>query len=383
MSDESRRRIDVIVPQVGEAIAEATLVRWLKHEGDQVKRGDVLFEVDLDKSTVEVEAFEDGVLASIQVPDDSPVLPLQKVAELLVEGRQGTPAPAAEVGQSAPRPTPATTVAARPADGAVSPRARRRAHELGVDLANVVPSAAEGVISVADVERAAAGPAPATGEPLTKVRAAVAERMAMSKRTVPHFYLLADVDMAAVVAARSMQADQARRPTVTAFLVAAAAAALATNPEFNASFADGTLVRREQVSVGVAVDTPEGLRVAVIPHADRLTLADLDTQLREAAQRARSGRLRSSDVGTRSMVVSNLGMHGVDAFVAIIDEPDPFILAAGRIRDAVVVVDGAPAVRPVATLSLSVDHRAFDGVQAARFLAAITTFLAALPEDAT
>jgi pyruvate dehydrogenase E2 component (dihydrolipoamide acetyltransferase) len=383
MSDESRHSIDVIVPQVGEAIAEATLVRWLKHEGDQVKRGDVLFEVDLDKSTVEVEAFEDGVLASIQVPDDSPVLPLQKVAELLVEGRQGTPAPAAEVGQSAPRPTPATTVAARPADGAVSPRARRRAHELGVDLANVVPSAAEGVISVADVERAAAGPAPATGEPLTKVRAAVAERMAMSKRTVPHFYLLADVDMAAVVAARSMQADQARRPTVTAFLVAAAAAALATNPEFNASFADGTLVRREQVSVGVAVDTPEGLRVAVIPHADRLTLADLDTQLREAAQRARSGRLRGSDVGTRSMVVSNLGMHGVDAFVAIIDEPDPFILAAGRIRDAVVVVDGAPAVRPVATLSLSVDHRAFDGVQAARFLAAITTFLAALPEDAT
>lgn len=384
MSGANQREVDVIVPQVGEAIAEATLVRWLKAEGDAIRRGEVLFEVDLDKSTVEVEAFEDGVLGSILVPDDSPVVPFQKVAVLLVEGpERAAPAMApagSDGGTSSPPDEPAAApvsplVESRSAESAVSPRARRRAKELGVSLDKVVPTAADGMISVADVERAAAHrPAP---EPLSRVRATVADRVARSKRTVPHFYLLADVDMTPVVELRQRPAGFDRAPTVTTILVAAAAAALAANPEFNASFAEGTLAGRERVSIGVAVATEDGLRVPVIPDADRLGVGELDLAVRETAERARKGRLRDSDVGPKSLVISNLGMHEVDAFVAIIDEPDPFILAAGRIRDAVVPIDGAPAIRPMATLALSVDHRAFDGVEAARFLGEITRFLAA------
>jgi pyruvate dehydrogenase E2 component (dihydrolipoamide acetyltransferase) len=390
--------VDIVVPQVGEAIAEATLVRWLKAEGDPVRRGDVLFEVDLDKSTVEVEAFDDGVLGPILVPDDSAVVPLQKVAVLLVEGperavpsvassqsegRTSASSSSADATAAAPVPDPVTP---GPTGRSASPRARRRAGELGISLDDVVPTGDDGMINVADVERTAGLHArnggdgrPLAGspsrEPLSRVRASVARRMAASKQTVPHFYVMADVDMTSVVELRRRAEGAGKVPTVTTILVAATAAALRSHPEFNASFVEGSLERRERVSIGVAVASEDGLRVPVIADADRLGLDELDVAVREAAERARQGRLRETDIGPRSLVVSNLGMHGVDAFVAIIDEPDPFILAAGRIRDAAVPVAGAVAVRPVATLSLSVDHRAFDGVDAARFLGAITTNL--------
>jgi pyruvate dehydrogenase E2 component (dihydrolipoamide acetyltransferase) len=212
-------------------------------------------------------------------------------------------------------------------------------------------------------------PVAAAGGPLSRARAAVAERTQRSKQQVPHFYLFADVDMTAALRLRTSIRDAGGGPpTITALVVRAVALTLAAKPELNASFIDGSLVARTAVNVGVAVGSDDALVVAVVPDAASLDLAATAEEVREATRRAREGRLREADLGPRSTVVSNLGMHGVQAFAAIIDEPDPFIVAVGAVRDAVIAVDGAPAVRPVSTIALSVDHRALDGILAARLL---------------
>lgn len=285
-------------------MSELQIVRWLKRPGDRVARGEILFEVDTEKTVLEVEAYEDGVLEEISAGDGEVVAPLQRVGAL------------------------------RPLEAA--------------------PSRA----------LVAAG-----GGPLSRARAALAERTQHSKQQVPHFYLFADVDMTAALRLRESMGDAGDgRPTITALIVRAVALTLAAHPELNASFVDGSLLRRNAVSVGVAVGSDDALVVAVVPDAAGLSLAATAEAVRDATRRAREGRLREADLGPRSTVVSNLGMHGVQAFAAIIDEPDPFIVAVGAVRDAVVAVDGAPAVRPMSTVSLSVDHRALDGIQAARLL---------------
>ncbi|HUG06865.1 MAG TPA: 2-oxo acid dehydrogenase subunit E2 [Candidatus Limnocylindria bacterium] len=297
-------RIDIIVPQIGEVVSELRIVRWLKRPGDRVARGEILFEIDTEKTVLEVEAYEDGVLEEISADDGEIVAPLQRVGAM-------TPLEAA---------TPRTPVAT-------------------------------------------------VGGPLSRARAAVAERTQHSKQQVPHFYLFADVEMTAALRLRASTRDAlGRPPTITALVVRAVALTLAAHPEINASFVDGSLVARSAVSVGVAVGGDDALVVAVVSDAASLDLAATADAVRDATRRAREGRLREGDLGPRSTVVSNLGMHGVQAFAAIIDEPDPFIVAVGAVRDAVVAIDGAPAVRPVSTIALSVDHRALDGIQAARLL---------------
>jgi pyruvate dehydrogenase E2 component (dihydrolipoamide acetyltransferase) len=408
---------EIVVPQVGEAVDEVLLVRWFKQEGEQVRKGEPLFEVDTDKVTMEVEAFADGILQRILAPEGSAVMPQQVVGLLdsnidpqplssndgKTDGRISPLAPALGVetvglaGSGPGRRVMAESDSAddvrRLADGPnlirqqpervlASPKARRLAQELGVALNGLTGTGVEGLIRVRDVEAAQAAipaaTATAEGAPLSRLRQAIAASTQASKQTVPHFYLMADVDMSQVQTLRSYCTETlgwSKAPTYTEILVRAAALALIALPDCNVSLVDGRIVQRRDADVGVVVGVPGGLLTPVIAHADRLSLAAVAARLGEVAERARGNRLRAEDVGGKSLVISNLGMYAVDSFIAIIEQPAPMILAAGRISDRVVAVNGQPAVRPIGTLTLSADHRVLDGIPAAQFLTQVVRHL--------
>jgi pyruvate dehydrogenase E2 component (dihydrolipoamide acetyltransferase) len=421
-------RVEVVVPQIGEAVSELELVQWLKEEGDWVEEGEPLFEVDSDKAIVEVQAFASGRLAEIIAPAGSAVTPQQVVAIITPVGetegqKPEKPAAASSDGQVNASPvarrvaaelgvdlaavsttTPGARITAddvrrAAGDGELptlperkekrrererilaSPKARARANELGVSLDRLTGSGPDGMITTGDVEEAVQEKPPELSSPEKspgKRRRVVAERMVRSKQEVPHFYLMADVDMSQVDALRAycqQTLSWERPPTYTDVIVRACALALSRLPQFNVSYKEGRVVQHDGVNIGVAAGLPEGLLVPVVAAADELSLARLSGQMRQLIGRARKGRLHTGDVGQRSMVISNLGMHGVDAFVAIIDIPNPMILAVGRVSERVVPVAGQPVIRPMCTLTLSVDHRVFDGVEGAQFLERIKLLL--------
>lgn len=411
MATHTTRTIEVVVPQVGEGIADVTLLRWLKQEGDSVKKGEPLFEVDTAKAQLEVEAFTDGILREILVPAGSEVMPLQRVALLTVESAEALPvARPLDSGAAAPDSASATTElrdmghappeeardvsdqSQRARRSRVSPRARALARQLGIAPENIVGSGPGGLITSADVERAHQGQngdqtarpttaeveAPSTSASSTRLRQIIGERMTMSKREVPHFYLLVDVDMAAAQSLRKACVAQRRwehAPSITSLIVRACALALATHQTYNVSYQHGTLIQRSEVNIGVAVASDDGLRVPVLSAVDRLRLRETAEQLRQVAERARHGRLFAQDFAAKSMSVSNLGMFGVDAFLAIIDIPDPLILSVGQVTDRVVPVNGELAVRPYCTLGGSFDHRVIDGAGGAEFLVTVKRLL--------
>lgn len=389
-------RVAVNVPQVGEAISEATLVGWLVSVGDEIQKGQEIFEVDTEKAVVGIEAFVDGVMLEILVEADTPVQPGDRIAvigvapdavpldaEIVVEASSDHGRPA-EADETRPVPSekvrPAPTRSAGAAEMAkISPRARRLADELDLDVSRVAGSGPGGAVTEADVEAArttAGTESPGASEShldgvpvpeLTKTRRAVAAVTTAAKRNVPHFYLDIAVDAGPIETHRTTRDD---RPSITVYVIAAVARVVAANPGYNVSVRDGEVVTRERVSIGVAVDTPEGLQVPQLDGSFDV-LADITTQLDEAIARAREGRMRSTDFGPRSLVVSNLGMFDIERFHAILNEPDPFIVSVGAIGDGVRVVDGE--LRPMRrmTLSVSADHRIHDGASAARFLGAV------------
>jgi len=413
--------VDVVVPQIGEAIASLQLVAWRKNIGDRVGRGEPLFDVDSDKAIVEVEAFVDGVLVEVLAPAGSNVLPQQVVGRIqTVEEQTASIEPrispvarriatdlqieldavrnhvkgsgpggriVAEDVRRYAEQHKAQPPEASPADGRgsrvnASPKAKRLAQELDVDLGSMVGSGVGGMIIARDVETAAAQPpgTPETPEPvpLTKIRETMAARTQASKQHVPHFYLMVDVNMAQVDRLRRYCTEKLgweRAPTYTDIIIRGCALAIVDMPVVNRSCGHGGLIQRQTIGIGVAVNTESGLVVPVIPNADRLALAEVSAALKGATERARLGRLRPDDLGEKSMVVSNLGMYGIDTFVAIIDMPDPMILAVGRTADRVVPLHGQIAIQPVCTLTLSVDHRVLDGVQGAQFLGKVKDYL--------
>lgn len=209
---------------------------------------------------------------------------------------------------------------------------------------------------------------------LGRIRQTIARRLTESKKTIPHFYIQTRVDMSQVVKARQLPHAKA---TITSHVIHAIGRVLAESPEFNIAWREGEVVPLKDVGVGVAIDTDAGLLVVTRPQADTPELAEIDTWLRSAAARARTLKLTPADLSPKTLVVSNMGSLPIDSFYAIIDPPDPMILAVGAISDQYMVVDGEPQVRPVSTFSLSADHRVLDGVDAARFLTAIKTELEA------
>jgi pyruvate dehydrogenase E2 component (dihydrolipoamide acetyltransferase) len=373
---------EVIMPALGLAQETGKVLRWLKAEGESVAKGEPLLEVETDKVTVEVEAPAEGILGGLRAGEGDDVPVGQPVAFVLAPG-ESAPEPAAVT--PAPRATEAepAEASAEPKPGPkarrrlASPKARRLAREQGIEVDSVTGSGPHGSVLAADLE-GANGDGVATLE-AGPVWQRMAERVARSWQTVPHFFLLREVDAGGLQAWRE---TARRRPgcealTHSDLLIRICAAALREHPRVNATWRDGSVVAQDEINVGLAVATDEALVVPVIHGADSLDLPALAARRAHLVEAAREGRLAPADVQGGTFTVSNLGMYGVDAFLAVVNAPQAAILAVGRIADRVVAADGAPAVRPVMTLSLSFDHRVVDGARGARFL----DTLAALVEE--
>jgi pyruvate dehydrogenase E2 component (dihydrolipoamide acetyltransferase) len=351
---------------------------WIKKEGDRVVKGEPLLEIETDKVSFELEAQADGILAGIRSREGDVVPVGQTIAWLVAPGEQ-PPVESDSVARgmaeqarpmtavSAPTAAATPTAAAPAASGGprISPKARRMAQELGVDISRIVGTGPGGTISGEDIQ-AAAKPAVASAEPLSPIARLMAERTTQSWTTVPHFFLARDVDASGLNAAREQFGRD--KFTHTDFLIALVARTLLAHPKMNASWTGNTIRLNSSVNISLAIAVPEGVVGAVIPNAAAAKLAEIATQRKDLAERAKSGRLRPADIAGGTFTISNLGMHGIDAFSAIITPPQAAVLAVGRISDRVVAVNGQPVVRPMMTITLSSDHRVTDGAQAAAFL---------------
>lgn len=368
---------DVIMPALGMAQESGKVIRWHKAEGDEVKKGEPLLEVETDKVTVDVEAPADGTLAAVAAGEGDEVPVGQAIAVVLAAGEEA-PERAPEPSDGAPahdggsRTPAAETRSRRRGRPLASPKARRLARERGIDIASVAGSGPRGAVVAADVETAQ----DAAPEELAEAPAAGAVWLRMAShtteawQTVPHFFLQRDVDASRLEAWRESARSRPgyERVSHTDLLVKICAAALVRHGRVNAHWQDGAIVPGEGVNVGIAVATDDALIVPVVHGADRLTLKEISERRVGLVETARAGRLRPDDVAGGTFTISNLGMFGVDTFHAIVNAPQAAILAVGRIVDRVVPVDGAPAVRPMLSFTLSFDHRVVDGARGAQFL---------------
>jgi len=379
------------MPALGVAQQTGTLLKWLKSEGQSVTKGEPLMEVETDKATVEIEAAASGVLAAVTAKPGDEIPVGQKIAVILAPGETLPaespeprslpvlpPSPGEEGrgdGSQATQPRPATRMGDRVL---ASPKARRIAKEHGLDLRSLRGSGPEGSILAADVLRATGAPAAAaagavrteTLVPLSSMRRIVGQRMAQSKQSAPHFYLSVDVDMTAANRIRSEWKERGDSivPSLNDLIIYAAARALRDFPAVNATYTDRGIESHADINIGVAVALDEGLVVPVVRNADRLSLLELAARSRELIDKAQTKKLLPFDYEGGTFTVSNLGMLGVDSFIAIINPPQCAILAAGRVAPRAVVEDGMFAIKSMMTATLSADHRIIDGAIGARFL---------------
>jgi pyruvate dehydrogenase E2 component (dihydrolipoyllysine-residue acetyltransferase) len=379
------------MPSLGADMESGTLVDWRVKPGDTVKRGDVVALVETEKGVIEVEIFESGVIDSLIVQ------PGQKVpvgATLAVVRSDGAavevqpapqPAPAPPMGKKPIAPPAETKAAAEMLRPRISPLARKRAQELGVDLASVVGTGAGGSVTSADVERAAApstAPKPPSvpkEEPYAAMRRVIAAAMARSKREIPHYYLASTIDMR-----RSLEwlaAENSRRPVTkrllhSVLLIRAAALAAREVPEVNGFCTDGAFRPAERVHVGVAISLRHGGLVNPAIHdVDKKGLDELMENMLDLVNRARAGHLRSSEISDGTITVTNLGEQGVESVFGVIYPPQVALIGFGRITDRPVAIEGMLGIRPILDATLSGDHRVSDGHRGGRFLLAINRLL--------
>ncbi len=370
--------IEVIMPALGMAQETGKLVRWIKSEGDAVAKGEPLMEIETDKVTVEIEAPADGILGGISAVEGEDVPVGRAVAYVLAAGEE-PPTSSAVAEAPAPSATTngsSTVVESRDRRVLASPKARRLARERGVRIEDLRGTGPHGAVQAADVIADRAVPA----QPITSNSwKTMADRMQLSWREVPHFFLERELDATRLNSWREMIRRRAgyEKVTHTDLLIVVCAAALAEHPRVNATWRDGSVRYQDSINVGIAVATDEALIVPVVHDADRLELKAVAETRADLVARARERKLRPADVSDGTFTISNLGMFGVDTFHAIVNTPQAAILAVGRILDRIVVVDGEAAVRPTMIVSLSFDHRVVGGAEGARFL----DTLAALVEE--
>jgi pyruvate dehydrogenase E2 component (dihydrolipoamide acetyltransferase) len=368
---------EVRMPKLGMAMKKGAVTKWLKAEGDAVQEGADLFELASEKITAVVPAPASGVLGRV-VAGLGTELPVGALLALIGDPGDAFP-PKEELAAAAPAETPAAAPAAAAGEGApASPAARRRARELGVDVARVPPSAPGKRVMVEDVEAyaaaAQAAPEPA-GQvvPFAGIRKVVAERLTESLRTMAQVTIAREVDAGGLVARRAalaagFEAATGIRLTYTDLLVQAVAELLADHPLLNATLTEQGIVSAPAVHMGVAVALEDGLIVPVIRDVGSRPLAELARDRVDLAAKAQAGTLSMDEVEGGTFTISNLGSFGADAFTPIVNPPQCAILGVGRIVDKPVAVDGQVEVRPTMWLSLTFDHRIVDGAPAARFL---------------
>lgn len=369
----------IIMPKYGLQQDNGTVVEWRVKEGDHVNKGDILLDLETDKALFEYESPESGYVRKLVAQNGEEVPVLSVIAIITDEADEAiedlTPAstdsPIEETRQITDTAEREPALEAPTQRIKRSPAARRRARELNIDLANIAGTGPGGRIVLADVELAAsAAPSSTT---LSRMRQAIGRTMAYSKSTIPHFYVATEIDMTDAETWRKNLAEtDAIKLSVTDLFVKAAADALTQYPALNASLdGDTAVIVHDTVDIGLAVGTDDGLVVPVIPNADRAFLTDLADERGQRVDEARQGRLRGDASAT--FTISNLGMYGITSFTAIVNPPEAAILAVGAAIARVVPI-GDPmtiAVRQIAEVTLSADHRLVDGVVAAQFLQAL------------
>ena len=413
---------EVTMPQMGADMTEGTLVRWVKQVGDQVNRGEIIAEIETDKATVELEAFESGVLQKHVVAEGETV-PVGQVIALL--GAAGEAAPAEEAPRL-PRPEvrerkidPAAKEAAKPAAATdhsqtaegrarISPIARRIAHDAGIDPETLTGTGPDGRILRRDVEEAARGAKPATEpaptaaappsrapapaaspaaastapaegtQPLSKMRQAIARRMSHSKQSAPHYYLTLDVDMTDAMAFRervNAAATEAQRVSVNDLIVKACALAIARHPKFNDEYTDAGLRHHAQINIDIGIALDEGLIAPAILDCGGKTLGRIAEQSKDLVARAKSGHLRADEYAAGTFTITNLGAYGVETLIGIINPPQAAILGVGSVMPQPAVREGQIVIRQLMKVALSADHRVSDGAEGARFIKEIQGLL--------
>lgn len=394
------------MPAVSPSMTEGSVAHWLKQEGESVKAGEPLLEIETDKAMVEVEAPHDGVLGRILFGAGSNGVKVGAVIALLavngedprsLAGEHSPAAPtAAAAKETAPAMAPAAAPVAMPAAAKhgrilASPLARRIAAAQNVDLAQLSGSGPGGRILKADVEAAqrsisapTIAPAPAAASdagyediPHSNMRRIIAQRLSEAKQTIPHFYLGIDCDMDALMALRSQLQglSSEHKPSVNDFIVKAVALALRRVPAVNAAWGENAIRRHRSVDISVAVATPGGLVTPIVRNADEKSLGQISAEIRALAARAREGKLRPEEFQGGGFTISNLGMFGIREFAAIVNPPQACILAVGASEQRAVVRDGALAVATQMSCTLSADHRVVDGAVGAEFMAAFRRFI--------
>jgi len=415
--------IQILMPALSPTMTEGALAKWLKKEGDKVKSGDIIAEIETDKATMEFEAVDEGTIGKILVAEGTQGVKVnQPIALMLAQGESPsaltspfvTAVPPAPPRAAAPTPAPAvvaapvavpavvasapakTMPAASVAAGArifASPLARRIAKDAGIDLARLAGSGPHGRIIQVDVEKAKAGGAPAGAKapsgvtvaqigpayrevPLNNFRKITARRLTEAKQTIPHFYLTIDctidklLALRAEVNARLAEQKVDAKVSVNDFVIRAVALALKQVPGANASFTETAIREYTEIDISVAVATPNGLITPIIKHADQKSLVAISTEMKALAAKARDGKLRPEEFQGGGFTISNLGMYGVRQFEAIINPPQGCILAVGAGEQRAVVKDGALAIATQMSCTLSVDHRVVDGALGAQFFRA-------------
>ncbi len=408
---------EILMPALSPTMTEGKLAKWLKKEGDKIKSGDVLAEIETDKATMEMEAVDEGVLGKILIPEGTEKVSVNEpIAVLLAEGEKmgaapapkaAAPAPKAEAKPAAapapqttpaPQPAPAKAAAPAKANGAakgarifISPLAKRLAKEAGIDPADLSGSGPRGRIVRSDVDAAISGgvkrkPAaaagsgtrdvfgqPYTAQPNTGVRKTIAKRLTESKTTIPHFYLSLDCQIDELLSLRKKLNERAEgemKLSVNDFVIKAVALALRKVPQVNSSWTEDAVLLYENVDISVAVATPDGLITPIIRRADEKSVAQISTEMRDLASRAKAKKLKLDEFQGGGFSISNLGMFGIREFQAIINPPQSGILAVGKGEERVVVGGGQMVVANIVTCTLSCDHRSVDGSVGAEFMQA-------------
>ncbi|MEM9190612.1 MAG: pyruvate dehydrogenase complex dihydrolipoamide acetyltransferase [Myxococcota bacterium] len=408
------------LPKLSPTMEEGTLVSWEKKEGDAIDVDDLLAEVETDKATMEFRSFDKGTLLKILVDEGATLEPDMPVAILgdpgeditaLIEeaktmgasgGANGAPAPepaasepapAAPVEAPAATPTAATVSRVEPGGRILaSPLVRKLSREQGIDLAMVTGTGPHGRIIKRDLDgyQPTSSPGPTTAliapretriEKVSQMRKTIARRLTESKRDVPHYYLTIDVDMEPLMAARkAINAElekSGQKVSVNDLLIKGCATALRRHPNVNASFRGDTIHYHGRVDISVAVAIPDGLITPVVRNADLKGLAEISTEVRELAGRAREKRLQPEEFTDGTFSISNLGMFGIEYFTAVINPPEGAILAVGTIRDEPVIKGGALVPGKRMRMTMSCDHRVIDGAVGAEFLATLKRLLEA------
>lgn len=399
----------VTMPKLSDTMVEGTLVKWVKNKGDKVEVGDILAEVETDKATMEMEAFDEGTLSELYVAEGGTIKVGDKIALILADGETADTAPAAQSTPIAEKPkasAPAATTplalaprAAAPATTGrtkASPLARKIAATRGVNLSSIAGTGPGGRIVKKDVENAPAGggggvASPATpsiraahgiaGEEkiiaLTGMRKTIAERLLASKTQIPHFYLSVTMDGGPLMALRKelnamAEKDGGQKLTVNDFILLAAARAAAEVPKINAAYDGDAIIEYAEVNLAVAVAIEDGLITPVIKKANTLTLREISAQMKELAAKARGKKLKPEEYQGGTITLSSLGGYGIDSFLPIINPPQSFILGIGAIiKQPVVNEQDQLVVGHRLVISGSGDHRVVDGAVAAEYMNAL------------